>query len=330
MKKIIFLPKYDYDQVIYHALDGDEDIYFAGTDYIANPILRLLNKLHTSYNTNKKIRIPFQKIWYPIYLFHMKLKKKEKILFIFIETSKLGYEFPYLSYLRRKYPNASFVFRCENNSTYIACPYLPRYENKECLHLIEKYYDKIVTFDKHDAEKYGWDYFCSSYYGLPIEEKNRDLQSDILFIGKSKGRLKELVKVYDYLNEFDINCLFFIAEAEERIERTGIRYINHPIPYCNYLQYVKNTKCILEVLADKQVGNSLRLGEAIFYNKRLLTNAIRTNESFFYSSEYISIFKTVETIDPSFIQNSYSIDLTDKAELINPRAFIHYLELIMK
>ncbi len=330
MKKIIFLPKYDYDQIIYGSLAKNKDIIFAGADYIPNPVLRWLNKLHTSYKTNKRLRLPFQWIWYPIYLFHLELRKKEKIIFIFIETSKLGYEFPYLRYLRKKYPNASIIFRCENSSNYITCPYLPKYENTECLYLIEKYYHKIVTFDKNDAKKYGWLYFPNSYYGIPIQNVNKALESDVLFIGRSKGRLKELVRIYDYLTQCQIKCLFFIAEAEEKIKRKGIQYIKKPMSYYNYLQYVYNTKCILEVLADKQTGNSLRLGEAIFYNKYLLTNAKDVKELGLYSPKYVSIFQEVESIDLSFIKNKIPVNLTDKVKCMEPKFFIDYLESIIR
>ena len=328
MKKVVFfVHEYDYFESTYFELKKEKNVIFAGSNYITNPILKLINKLHTSYKTNQSFRLPLQHLWYPIYLLNKEIGDDDDIVFVFTEMSKLGYEFPYVQYLKKKYKNAKLVFRCENAASYINCQYLPSYNNSECLKRIEENYDLIVSFDLDDCISHSkkWIYYPCLYAGKTITNSCAP-KSDILFLGQDKGRLPFLVDIYDWCTDKGLKCLFFVANSNKKIEREGIYYIQH-ISYTKYLEYVVQTKCILEVLASKQSGSTLRTGEAIFYGKKLLTNCINIKNSDLYSNEYISQFTKKEDIDIDFICSKEQPCINkERKEKISPNAFINFLQ----
>lgn len=65
------------------------------------------------------------------------------------------------------------------------------------------------------------------------------------------------------------------------------------------MQLVQQHDIIVEIMNGTQAGNTLRLKEAVCYNKCLLTNNPIVKSSPYYHSDYMQIFDNVEDIDLS-------------------------------
>ena len=106
----------------------------------------------------------------------------------------------------------------------------------------------------------------------------------------------------------------------------GINYIlNGVIPYKTVLNNLQNSKCILEILRDKQRGPSLRYFEAVCYNKKLLTNNPAIIDFPYYDERYMRVFSKPEDIDINWIKEDISnVDYHYKGDF-SPTKLIDYL-----
>jgi len=75
------------------------------------------------------------------------------------------------------------------------------------------------------------------------------------------------------------------------------------MPYEENLEYIKRSKCLLEIMQEGGNGYILRTCEAVAYNKKIITNNKILKDSEFYDENMISIFDNIEDIDIEFITN---------------------------
>lgn len=206
-------------------------------------------------------------------------------------------------------------------------------------------WDEIFTFEKDDSDKYGWNYsgiHCSS---LPIA-KQIETGYDIYFVGGLKGERSNLLfPVYDRMIRNGISCKFDlwyqneeefedchrrIREMSENFEKSGIKDIGlitlrkHFLKYGKVTKNVQASKVIFEVLQKGQSAHTLRWFEAIFYNKKLITNNQNIQNLPFYNDKYMKCISCADDIDIDFIKREEKIDYGYAGEL-SP---IHLLEKI--
>lgn len=120
--------------------------------------------------------------------------------------------------------------------------------------------DEFWTFDKREAEKYNLKY-NPQFYSKKIISPDNEISKDVVFMGRAKKRKKELKNLEEILKKLDIKTNFFIIENEKDL-----------IKYNEYLKQVYTSKCILDYNQEGQVGLTLRPMEALFCQKKLITN----------------------------------------------------------
>ena len=225
-----------------------------------------------------------------LFFLYSKLALSTRINRLFSELHILSYLIQYILFrdllVKQKYWDAIIIYqypalninkwlvkRIEKKAkrgvyVYLTNVYLSIPDNEK-MNIITKY-NNILTFDLADSAKYGFTYFFSGY-SRPYNFDNSSLKYDIVFIGKDKGRLDELVRIYDYLTTNNVRCKFIVSRPRKKIIRDGINYINR-ITYKETLQFVNESRAILELLLDGQNGHSLRFYESIIYGRSLVTN----------------------------------------------------------
>lgn len=144
--------------------------------------------------------------------------------------------------------------------------------------LKDKNIDKYYTFDINDSKKYKISYNPQFYTKniKPSSKKNYDY--DILFLGRSKNRKKELLKIKKISEKIGLNINLNIIDNESKL-----------IKYDKYLDMIKNSKTILDIVSKNQCGLSLRAMESLFLNKKLITNNKSIMKYDFYCKENIFI-----------------------------------------
>ncbi|WP_459127764.1 hypothetical protein [Latilactobacillus curvatus] len=151
----------------------------------------------------------------------------------------------------------------------------------------------LYSFDRNDSEKYNLHY-VNQYIDLtPIEEvKNsytdRDYLYDIAFIGRSKGRLPQLLAYKKLFDEANFNTFYHIViSGEDRFEKNYS--FQKELSYKEMLTLQSKARIILDILQDGQYGITLRPLEALFMKKKLITNNRNICNEDFYNSNNIFV-----------------------------------------
>ena len=215
---------------------------------VQNHLLYKLCNIHRSVKLNKICNMPLKNVWYNYYLDYDLIDKNDKNIFVFFEGNQMAYDRNFIIFLKKRFINSKFVFRYTN----IIC-----YLNSWTVDYINKTFDLVVTIDWKESKKRNWMYFPNTYnLGLVDNKRNVKIKYDLFFVGRDKGRFKQLVTLYNILSKKGIRCLFLINGVEEKdriYHLEGIKNIKI-VSYQDIVKYIAESRCILEILQDNQYG----------------------------------------------------------------------------
>ncbi|OXL26640.1 hypothetical protein [Psychrobacter sp. DAB_AL32B] len=142
---------------------------------------------------------------------------------------------------------------------------------------LEKYDVNIFTFDKVDAERYGYRSY-SQFASKLSQVSDITITYDFSFVGRDKGRSEMLNNLKTQLEDMGYRCNF------------DIRSIDQPnISYIDYLKVSLSATCMIEILQENQSGMTLRAIEAMLYGRKLLTNNTNIKEEPLYDASDILV-----------------------------------------
>lgn len=118
---------------------------------------------------------------------------------------------------------------------------------------------------------------------------NRKFHRRCYFIGKDKGRLAVITSLAEQLHKFDCDLNFKIVRDNTSKEISQL-YCDTSITYEQNLVNARQADCIVDITQDSQTGWTLRVLEALYFNKKLITNNFSLLDSDIYSSHRIFIF----------------------------------------
>ena len=153
---------------------------------------------------------------------------------------------------------------------------------------------EFYTFDPIDAKKFGIKfkpYFYPEEYMIDCDEKV-DIKQDVFFVGVDKDRLgiiKDLHKKFEQMNLTD--KLMIVATPHKKYSRSDEKWLAERVPYEKIAENIKQSRAILDIVQSGQSGITLRPMEAMFYNKKLITNNIYIKEYDFYNPRKIFILQ---------------------------------------
>lgn len=155
---------------------------------------------------------------------------------------------------------------------------------------------ECFSFDKDDCKKYGLTYNNNFYpycdYIMPPRMDDIKL-SKVMFFGANKGRLDEIVKVKNVLQKNKISYNFTVLSKNKKyIENyQDIDFLQRPVKYDVILDKINYSECILDIVQRGQSGLTWRPFEALFFDKKLITNNENIKEFDFYNKNNILILK---------------------------------------
>mgnify|MGYP003298393562 CR=1 FL=1 len=185
-------------------------------------------------------------------------------------------------------------------------------------------FDLVITYHSQEAKKHNLMYMMYPYPQSKQMSQDKNIVSDILFVGQAKDRLSLLHEIYIRATEMELKCHFFIVgvNKEEQLVESDIIY-NTRISYQEYLKEVLSTRCILEICQQGD-ETSFRYLEAVIFNKRLLLNDKNAIHLEYYKPDNIQIFDGVDDIDFSLIKED-KVDYNYQGDY-EPRKFIDFLD----
>lgn len=210
---------------------------------------------------------------------------------VIIHASKLTP--PVVRFIRKKEPNIRIIVWYWNPVD--KCVDINKFKKYDC---------ELWTFDEMDHEKYALNY-NTQYYFNDVILPNTDDNIDVFFVGGDKGRIANLVSLKEKLDNQNISNYFHITSTgKENINYKN--YYSSRISYDEVLKYIASCKVIVDYVAEKQTGLTLRPLEAMFFKKKLITNDKSIENRDFYTKENIFILG-IDDIDDlaEFINSPY-------------------------
>lgn len=182
----------------------------------------------------------------------------------------------------------------------------PRAVSGKEVYDFEKIADIVFSYDKEDAEKYGFEFFPTVYSApqLPANFLSaQDSECDLVYFGGENGRLQELLECFKVIEKSGIRYDFTVVGTEKsnRKYEDKICY-SASVPYSVILDKELRSNTILEVLSSKQKGTTLRAMEAVFLNRKFVTNNADLVNMPFYDPRYMKIYNKPDEIDFDFIK----------------------------
>ncbi len=181
---------------------------------------------------------------------------------------------------------------------------------------IKNSFDRIISFDRIDAEKYRFEFLPLFYiedYVYNGEEKNIDistcatLHSDrenivnaILELIKDEGCEVRFILLYDFIR--------FIKDVIKRRRKPFIPsyMVFRPLSAVESANLVKHSKVILDIPTPSQKGLTMRTIESIAAKTKLITtNSDIKNYDFYNENNIYVIDRNNPTLDVSFLKKTY-------------------------
>lgn len=217
-------------------------------------------------------------------------------------------------YIEKTAPNARLIVFYRNpwDNNY----YISEEAKKHC---------EIWSFDKEDCKNYGLKYNHQFYINIAdtIPEDSK-YASDILFIGKDKKRLARLMEMDVSLKQAGLHPFIYVVgdRIQYTPEQEAFMHKEH-ISYEEILKYNKNTHCLLELMQENQVGFTLRTVEAMFFNKKLVTNNPYVKTCDFYDPKNVYVIGTESRSLVDFLKNEPPASWNK--EIVYSYSFEHWL-----
>ena len=205
--------------------------------------------------------------------------KKAETIILFEEVG----EKKVIDLLEKNNPDSRKIYYLWNTET-----------NKEKIDYARKHSWEIWSFDKKECKEQNF-FFVDQFYP-EIKRKKINLKYDIFFCGYNKGRAERLFQLEKIFENMDLKSRLIIREwgIQQYFESKkcyGAKYITFfETKYGKILEYIQESKCLLEILKDNQMGYSMRVMEAIFFEKKLITNNKEIlNAEFYNVSNYFVV-----------------------------------------
>lgn len=299
----------------------DNVVYIDRFPYKANGFVRKIHKAHFSDKINKsievplKIELPFRKIWNPFY-FRGQFSNNNPIAFVFCGRYAFWAKYGLLDYLKRKYPRSKYVCFFQD---------IVKDHKRISIEEVKRLFDLVISYDLGDSDRYKLEYHPTIFSKIDVAKNDNIPSCDVYFVGAAKNRLNEIYNAYDILTAQGVKCDFYIINVPVHLQRIceGIHYITYMDYYTN-LQHVQKCKGILEILQKGAVGASLRMKEALMFNKYFVTNGISSQKVF----DEIESHRYVNIKEEQNILAKISSPIDNNEELINTISAKHFLDFI--
>jgi len=283
-------------------------------------IFNFFFQLCFSLRVNSLFPMPLKRFWFKS-LFKKAYHPNSKNIFIFYEW---WYDSDLLRWLKRKHKDIVTVLYLDDTITQFK-------ETVGSLSVdrLKEEFDYIFSYNVEDVEKYGFRYTSAFFSKYKEDELAKDKKSDICFVGKVKDRGDLIAKIYNKLSG-SCDCNFIICSSEKTNRfPDGITIINKTMPYTEYLSNEINSNCILEILKEDTASPTFRCWEAVYYNKKLLTNWKGIRSFAYYNPGFMRYFENENDIDVSFILDKTKPDYGYKDEN-SPLSFVDNVKKLVE
>lgn len=275
---------------------------------VPQPSLRYL-----AYKALYLLRLPFCSLFWGKWKDYVK-GAKQIIIFDY------GYQRGMEKYIRRINPHCRvFLFFWNKVNKY----------NKNHLRFTDA--DAIYSTDPDDCKKYGLHYnhiFYPQEYHIPYAPSPG--QNKLFFLGADKGRAPYIASLKQALEEGGIICdIRILSPVRDSAYRRCFQEIlvGKGLPYNEYLGQIKSCNILLDINQKGQSALTMRVMEALYLSKKLITNNRRILTYDFYCPENILILPEKGIPSPEELHNFLNTPFRPyPAEILYNYSYGHWLD----
>ena len=323
---------FDYDKVLQQALYnlGAKNVYLKNAAYFASSPRDDM----------------FWSPWYKAPLYYLKNPmartnwteqfKKEiaDLKFdVFLVIENTSFKKSFMAYLRKQNPNIKTIWFLWDTFK------VQQKYHKDYIGL----FDKVYSFDREDAYKYGLSYYPNFYVkpeGKPIKKY------DICFVGSANSkvtsyRIPAIAKIKSQCDNLGMKSFFYIKRENIYRSKSLIKRIynklfpgnyqriieqyknedflhTNSLPPIKYNSILRDSSIIVDLNYSNRQGMTLNAVTAIASGKKLITtNSKIANELFYHPNNILIIDENNPYIDPDFIKSEIVPINMDELEVGN-------------
>lgn len=130
---------------------------------------------------------------------------------------------------------------------------------------------EVWSFDKSDCQLYGMKFADTYYFDIVAKDDNK-IQYDLFYVGINQpGRKEILSDISNVLEKNKMSYKFNLCAFPNDIEKIQKQF-DRRLEYWEIIDLIEKSNAILDLNKNNQVGMTLRPLEALFFNKKLITN----------------------------------------------------------
>ena len=187
-----------------------------------------------------------------------------------------------IRYIRTKNPNIRIIIYFRNQFTFSK-------KRNVSLTYLKKYNCEFWSYHLGDCEKHHFQYnsqFWNPEYLKKIKPQKENTY-DCLFLGRTKNRINDVVQIHEKLKHFQLkDYIYLVPKTNYDFDRNlSNQYMN----YEHYLEKLSVSNAVLDLVNTENYGLTLRPLEALFYNKKVITNYREIKLYDFYNKNNIFV-----------------------------------------
>lgn len=180
-------------------------------------------------------------------------------------------------------------------------------------------FDRVYTFDKEDAIRYGFDFLPLFYSNECLNDEQNSINYDFCFVATmARNKIHDFYRVYEALPKnikgyeyfyFSSIYSFIFNKIFHRKEMKHFNFKNSHFEGLNYSEYLKivhSSKVVLDIPRENQNGLTIRTLESLAASKKIITTNLNIKDYEFYNSNnIIALDRDIKYIDKGFFDTEF-------------------------
>lgn len=219
----------------------------------------------------EKLKLPLSSLWYGSWKYD--LNDFDRIILF-----DRNFNWNIINYIRKKNPSCKIIVWYWN--PLIGTRRIPKCYRDFC---------EEWSFNIEDCNKFGLKYNRQFSFKEMYQDLRMDKEWDLYFVGSDKGRAEKLCALRNVAEAMGYKTNFIIIK--DGTSKLSNEIYSKPISYEHNLEYLSKTNSVVEMVQEGQSGLTVRCVEALFMQKKIITNNLDIIYYDFYNPNNIFIIE---------------------------------------
>ncbi len=153
-------------------------------------------------------------------------------------------------------------------------------------------YCELWSFDERDCQMYEMRYNPQFYLNeyAKYDMAGKKIVRDVFYVGVDKRRGDTIQLLKREFEKHNVSYLFHIVRSGRKEDRSLLKEEYSPqLEYSDVVEHIKESRAIVDIVSENQSGMTLRPLEAVFFQKKLITNDKRIRDTDLYRAANVFV-----------------------------------------